>query len=50
MSADVLTLVEGKVGRLRLNRPKAIHALNTAMCEAILDALPRAGPTPESKW
>jgi enoyl-CoA hydratase len=36
---DVLTFVEGKVGRVRLNRPKAIHALNTAMCAAVLDAL-----------
>jgi enoyl-CoA hydratase len=36
---DVLISVEGKVGRIRLNRPKAIHALNTGMCRAILDAL-----------
>ncbi len=39
MSEDVLISVEGKVGRIRLNRPKAIHALNTGMCAAILDAL-----------
>jgi len=39
MTEDVLTFIEGKVGRIRLNRPKAIHALNTAMCAAILDAL-----------
>jgi len=39
MSDDVLTFIEGKVGRIRLNRPKAIHALNTAMCAAILNAL-----------
>lgn len=39
MSDDVLTFIEGKVGRIRLNRPKAIHALNTAMCAAVLDAL-----------
>ncbi|MDK2766495.1 MAG: enoyl-CoA hydratase/isomerase family protein [Sphingomonas sp.] len=39
MSEDVLISVEGKVGRIRLNRPKAIHALNTDMCAAILDAL-----------
>jgi enoyl-CoA hydratase len=37
--SDVLTFIEGKVGRIRLNRPKAIHALNTAMCATILDAL-----------
>jgi len=36
---DVLTFIEGKVGRIRLNRPKAIHALNTVMCAAVLDAL-----------
>ena len=39
MSSDVLTQVEGKVARIRLDRPKAIHALTTAMCAAILDAL-----------
>lgn len=39
MTDDVLIFVEGKVGRIRLNRPKAIHALNTGMCTAILDAL-----------
>lgn len=38
-SGDVLTFVEGKVGRIRLNRPKAIHALTTAMCAAISEAL-----------
>ena len=36
---DVLTSIEGRAGRIRLNRPKAIHALNTAMCQAILNAL-----------
>ena len=39
MTEDVLTFVDGRVGRIRLNRPKAIHALNQAMCEAILGAL-----------
>ena len=39
MTSDVLTSIEGKVGRIRLNRPKAIHALNTAMCVAISEAL-----------
>lgn len=39
MSDDVLISVDGRVGRIRLNRPKAIHALNTGMCVAILDAL-----------
>ncbi|MDO7843657.1 enoyl-CoA hydratase/isomerase family protein [Sphingomonas immobilis] len=40
--SDILTSVEGKVLRLRLNRPKAIHALNSGMCVAILDALTAA--------
>ena len=39
MTDDVLISVEGGVGRLRLNRPKAIHALTTQMCEAMSDAL-----------
>jgi enoyl-CoA hydratase len=39
MDADVIIQVEGKAGRIRLNRPKAIHALNTGMCRAMLDAL-----------
>lgn len=37
--SDVLTYIDGKVGRIRLNRPKAIHALTTAMCRSVLDAL-----------
>jgi len=36
---DVLISVEGGVGRIRLNRPKAIHALTTQMCEAMSAAL-----------
>jgi len=39
MTTDVLTQRDGKVARIRLNRPKAIHALNTVMCATILDAL-----------
>jgi enoyl-CoA hydratase len=39
MNEDVLTFTEGRVGRIRLNRPKALHALNTAMCAAMLEAL-----------
>ena len=37
--SDVLISTDGKVGRIRLNRPKAIHALNTGICHAVLDAL-----------
>ncbi|KFD27824.1 enoyl-CoA hydratase/isomerase family protein [Sphingobium yanoikuyae] len=39
MTDDVLIAVEGGVGRLRLNRPKAIHALSRAMCATMTDAL-----------
>jgi enoyl-CoA hydratase len=39
LTDDVLISVEGGVGRLRLNRPKAIHALTTRMCEVMSDAL-----------
>jgi enoyl-CoA hydratase len=34
--SDVLTATDAPLGRLRLNRPKALHALNTAMCASIL--------------
>ena len=36
---EVLTRTDGAVGRITLNRPKAIHALNRAMCEAMTEAL-----------
>lgn len=36
---EVVTRVESGVGRITLNRPKAIHALNRAMCEAMIEAL-----------
>lgn len=39
MSDDVLTFVEGRTGRIRLNRPKAIHALTHGMCTTMLAAL-----------
>jgi enoyl-CoA hydratase len=39
MVSDILARVEGAVGRITLNRPKALHALNTAMCAAIIEAL-----------
>ncbi|HEY1604257.1 MAG TPA: enoyl-CoA hydratase/isomerase family protein [Allosphingosinicella sp.] len=37
--SDVLTRVDGKVGRIRLNRPKALHALTKDMCSAMIAAL-----------
>jgi len=36
---DVIVRVENGVGRLTLNRPAALHALNTAMCRLMTDAL-----------
>ena len=49
MSDDVLISVEGGVGRLRLNRPKAIHALTTEMCEVMSDALLKWRSDPDVK-
>src|SRR5215212_5869761 len=38
---DVVTRTEGKVGRIRLNRPNTIHALTRDMCSAMIAALLR---------
>ena len=37
--AEVLSRIEGKVGRITLNRPQAIHALNTNMIALMTEAL-----------
>ncbi|MGV3579665.1 enoyl-CoA hydratase/isomerase family protein [Brevundimonas sp.] len=37
--AEVITRIEGSVGRITLNRPKALHALNKGMCEIMTEAL-----------
>ncbi|WP_338468568.1 enoyl-CoA hydratase/isomerase family protein [Novosphingobium sp. ZN18A2] len=39
MTQDVLSRVDGRVGVLSLNRPKAIHALTLPMVHAMTDAL-----------
>jgi enoyl-CoA hydratase len=39
MTEDVITRVDGKVGRIRLDRPKALHALTRDMCSAMIAAL-----------
>ena len=36
---DLIIDGAGPTGRIRLNRPKALHALTTAMCDGVLDAL-----------
>lgn len=36
---DILTLPEPPLGRIRLNRPKALHALTREMCSAMIAAL-----------
>ena len=37
--AEVLVRVEGRVGRLTLNRPKALHSLTLNMCRLLTEAL-----------
>jgi enoyl-CoA hydratase len=39
MTPDLLTRIEGRVGRIRLNRPKQLHALTRGMCSAMIAAL-----------
>jgi len=39
MTDDILTHTHGAVAHISLNRPKAIHALNLAMCQAMNAAL-----------
>jgi len=36
---EVLCRIESGVGRITLNRPRALHALTTGMCETMIDAL-----------
>jgi enoyl-CoA hydratase len=36
---EVLTRIEGRVGRITLNRPQALHALTTQMCVDMIAAL-----------
>lgn len=37
--SELIVRKEGRTGRITLNRPRAIHALSTAMCQGIMDAL-----------
>ena len=39
LEPDVITRIEGAVGHITLNRPQALHALNTGMIAAMSEAL-----------
>lgn len=39
MTDEIIARVEGRLGRITLNRPAALHALNTPMCVAMTEAL-----------
>lgn len=49
MTEAVRIEIDGKAGRIRLARPRALHALDEAMCRTMLDALEawRADPAVE---
>lgn len=36
---SIIVRTEGRAGRIMLNRPKALHALNLDMCELMTTAL-----------
>jgi enoyl-CoA hydratase len=39
VTSEILISTDGSLGRIRLNRPRAIHALTQGMCEAMSQAL-----------
>jgi enoyl-CoA hydratase len=39
MTPDLIVTTDGQIGRIRLNRPAALHALTTDMCLGIIEAL-----------
>ena len=39
MTPELIAAKQGRVGRIRLNRPAALHALTTDMCVGIIEAL-----------
>jgi enoyl-CoA hydratase/carnithine racemase len=44
--APILHWKEGRAGRIRLNRPKALHALNLEMVRGVMSALAAFAPDP----
>ncbi len=47
--SDLVIEIEGKVGRIRLNRPEALHALTTDMCREMIAALTEWADNPTVK-
>jgi enoyl-CoA hydratase len=39
MTRDIITTVDNRIGRIRLDRPKQLHALTRDMCTAMIEAL-----------
>ena len=48
-TAEIIARLEPGVGRLTLNRPKALHALTTSMCEAMIQSLQAWSANPAVK-
>ena len=46
MTDEILAFTEGKVGRLRLNRPKALNALNSEVLKEVVAAVNGFGSNP----
>lgn len=36
---EIIARIEGRAGRITLNRPRALNALSTGMCQGVIDAL-----------
>jgi enoyl-CoA hydratase len=47
---SVVSRIEGRAGRLTLNRPEALHSLNTAMCVEMIEALTDWREDPAVSW
>src|SRR5262245_21395583 len=49
MTSDIIARIDGAAGRITLNRPKALNALNYAMVRAITAVLAEWGDDPRGK-